>query len=105
MWDFWNSDGPATLIFQKDGRETVINFWVESMALNISAPPLQLTSKMTGLWREPSYREATFDLKGMVDTMVWDAEIRYLKEKFTQKRIDIVNIDPALKWQPKGKIA
>jgi hypothetical protein len=105
MWDIWNSDDPATLIFKKDGRETVLNFWPVSMSVEIRQDPIRFNSTAATRWFESAYRDTSFNLKGMVDTMIWDAEVRYLKEKFTQKRIDIVNIDPALKWQPKAKVA
>jgi hypothetical protein len=44
-------------------------------------------------------------VNGTIINEIKDAQIRYLTEKkFSQKRIDIVNIDPSLQWQPREKI-
>lgn len=96
----------ATLILtKKEGREIVFNLLPSNVSLEVSEPPL--IHLPSSLWKErvPGYTEVRVHLDGYLEPIL-DAQVRHITEQhFTQRRIDIVNIDSALKWQPRAKVA
>ena len=93
---------PSTLILRWVDFESVIN--LNAWKIDLRPRDVNVAS-YDNPYARPVRVATDLVLEGTILNETLDVEVKYITEKMrSQKRVDIVNIDPALTWQPKDKL-